>query len=68
MTDTPNVLVVEDERETRAFIVATLREVGVLPTGVGNLCDARAALRERSFTHCSLTTNAHSPTRPPEEA
>jgi DNA-binding response OmpR family regulator len=49
MMDTPNVLVVEDERETRAFIVATLREIGVLPTGVGNLRDARAAFRERSF-------------------
>jgi len=49
MTDTPTALVVEDENETRAFIVATLREMGVLPTGVGKLGDARAAFRERPF-------------------
>jgi DNA-binding response OmpR family regulator len=49
MTDTPKILVVEDERETRAFIVATLREMGVSSTGVGRLSEARAALHEGSF-------------------
>jgi DNA-binding response OmpR family regulator len=49
MTDTPHILVVEDERVTRAFIIATLREIGVLPTGVGKLSEARAAFGERPF-------------------
>ena len=49
MTVAPNILVVEDECETRAFIVATLQELGVSSTGVGRLGEARAAILEASF-------------------
>ena len=49
MTNTPTILVVEDENETRAFIVATLREIGTLPTGVSKLSEARSAFCERPF-------------------
>ena len=34
---------------TRAFIVATLREIGARPTGVGRLGEARSAFCERPF-------------------
>jgi len=48
-TDTPHILVVEDDRVTRAFVVATLREIGALPTGVGRLSEARSAFGEHPF-------------------
>src|SRR5271169_2201559 len=49
MTDTPHILVVEDDRVTRAFIVATLREIGASTTGVGRLSEARSAFCEHPF-------------------
>lgn len=49
LTDAPHILVVEDDKVTRAFIVATLREIGALPTGVGRLGEARSTFCERPF-------------------
>jgi two-component system, OmpR family, response regulator len=49
MPEAPNILVVEDESVTRAFIAATLREIGAVPTPASSLGEARLALGERSF-------------------
>ena len=49
MGDAPKILVVEDDRETRTFLIETLGEIGASPTGVGRLGAARSALLERSF-------------------
>ena len=49
MADEPRLLVVEDECQTRVFLVEMLAELGISSEGVGSLRAARSALIERPF-------------------
>lgn len=49
MSRAPSILVVEDDRETRAFVLEMLGTIGAEPVGASGLNVARAAARERSF-------------------
>jgi two-component system OmpR family response regulator len=49
MEPRPRVLVVEDDRETREFVVKALEEIGLEVTAVGAIAPGRAEERKRPF-------------------
>jgi DNA-binding response OmpR family regulator len=44
-----SILIVEDDAETRAFVVETLQSIGLSVVGVGSLAGGREAARDRRF-------------------